>query len=145
MARLAARLHIHIAMTVLLPAVGSCAHVMRTPQELAPASPGVPGPSFNAAFHWERWWETVPIQHALTYVGEMPFEAHRSAFSPEDLQVLQKAFELAWGDIALVPIISSDPDAARELLAQRIVAAARKHGERDPERLKRLALKAFET
>jgi hypothetical protein len=75
----------------------------------------------------------------------MPFTAHKSAFSPEDLKVLQEAFELAWSDIALVPIISSDPDSARELLAQRIVAAAKKHGERDPERLKRYALKAFET
>ena len=75
----------------------------------------------------------------------MPFEAHKSAFSPEDLQVLQQAFELAWSNIALVPIISNDPDAARELLAQRIVAAAKQSGERDPERLKRLALKAFET
>jgi len=75
----------------------------------------------------------------------MPFAAHKSAFSPEELQVLQEAFELAWSDIALVPIINSDPDSARELLAQRIVAAAKKHGERDPERLKRHALKAFET
>lgn len=75
----------------------------------------------------------------------MPFEAHRSAFNPEDLKVLQEAFELAWNDISLVPIISSDPDAARELLAQRIVAAAKELGERDPERLKRHALKAFET
>ena len=75
----------------------------------------------------------------------MPFIAHKSAFSPDDLKALQEAFELAWSDIALVPIISSDPDAARELLAQRIVAAAKKHGERDPERLKRHALKAFET
>ena len=75
----------------------------------------------------------------------MPFAAHKSAFSPEDLQVLQKAFELAWSDISLVPIISNDPDSARELLAQRIVAAAKKFGERDPEELKRLALRAFET
>jgi hypothetical protein len=75
----------------------------------------------------------------------MPFTAHKSAFSPDELKVLQEAFELAWSDIALEPIISNDPDSARELLAQRIVAAAKTHGERDPERLKRHALKAFET
>ena len=75
----------------------------------------------------------------------MPFTAHKSSFNPEDLELLQEAFELAWSDIALVPIISSDPHSARELLAQRIVAAAKEHGERDPERLKRHALKAFET
>lgn len=75
----------------------------------------------------------------------MPFTAHKSAFSPDDLEALQEAFELAWNDIALVPIIRNDPDSARELLAQRIVAAAKTQSERDPERLKRHALKAFET
>ena len=75
----------------------------------------------------------------------MPFAPYKSAFDPEDLRILQEAFDLAWSDIALVPIISADPDAARELLAQRIVAAAKQDGERDPERLKRRALKAFET
>ena len=122
---------------------------MRTPQELAPASPRVPGPSFidrdRPLDFLRKRWERVSIGNCPSYVAGMPFTAHKSAFSPDELKALQEAFELAWSDIALEPVIANDPDSARELLAQRIVAAAKEHGERDPERLKRHALKAFKT
>ena len=138
MARSSTRIHIQNARTVLLLAVGSC-NCHAYPQELAPASPRVPGPSFidPVGKSSNRGVSIVCCR--------MPFTAHKSAFSPDELKALQEAFELAWSDIALEPIISNDPDSARELLAQRIVAAAKTHGERDPERLKRLALKAFQT
>lgn len=74
----------------------------------------------------------------------MPFTRPRTGFDPATLEALQEAFDLAWPQIADMPIVSSDPDAARELLAQRIIAAAQEGKTQDPQQLKIRALKTFE-
>ena len=74
----------------------------------------------------------------------MPFTRPRTGFDPATLEALQKAFDLAWPQIADMPIVSSDRDAARELLAQRIIAAAQEGKTQDPQQLKVRALKTFE-
>lgn len=73
----------------------------------------------------------------------MPFTRPRTGFDPATLEALQEAFDLAWPEIAELPIVSSDPDAARELLAQRIIAAAQEGRTEDPEQLKIRALRTF--
>ncbi len=74
----------------------------------------------------------------------MPFTRPRTGFDPATLEALQEAFDLAWPQIADMPIVSSDRDAARELLAQRIIAAAQEGQTQDPQQLKVRALKTFE-
>lgn len=74
----------------------------------------------------------------------MPFSQRRTGFDPATLETLQEAFDLAWPEIAELPIVSSDPEAARELLAQRIIAAAQEGQTNDPEQLKVRALRTFE-
>lgn len=74
----------------------------------------------------------------------MPISQYKSVFDPETLQALQEAFDMAWQDIAGHHLVLTDPDSARELLALRIVGAAKQDGEVDPETLRRQALRAFE-
>ena len=71
----------------------------------------------------------------------MPFTPYLSTFDPETLQVLQKAFDMAWAEAVAEPNI--DEQKARDVIAKRIVAAAREDGERNPARLKRHALQAL--
>jgi hypothetical protein len=73
------------------------------------------------------------------------FAHSKAEFDPDALRVLQEAFDMAWAEVATLPIVGTDGQGARDLLAKRIVAAAREDGERDPERLKAYALQAFET
>jgi hypothetical protein len=68
-----------------------------------------------------------------------------SMFNPFGVQAFQEAFERAWAEVHDDPIIRTDEQSAREMIAQRIVAAARAHGERDPDRLVRHALAVFKT
>jgi hypothetical protein len=59
---------------------------------------------------------------------------------PETLRVLIHAFDEAWRDIrAMLGAEPLDPDGMRSALAKRIMAAANE-GERDPKRLKLIAL-----
>jgi hypothetical protein len=74
----------------------------------------------------------------------MPFRPYQSTFDPETLQVLQDAFDEALAEVLASPNGSVDEQQARDLIAKRIVEAARDQGERDPQRLKQHALKGFE-
>jgi hypothetical protein len=70
---------------------------------------------------------------------------YHSMFNPFGVQVLQEAFERAWAEVHADPIIRTDEQSARDMIAERIVAAACAHGECDPDRLARYALAAFKT
>jgi hypothetical protein len=72
----------------------------------------------------------------------MPFTPYKSSLDPETLMAAQEAFAKAWEEILAVPG-GYDQDAARNLLAKRIMECALEHGERDPERLKACALDGF--
>ena len=69
----------------------------------------------------------------------MPFSRTTNTYDPEAMAVLGRAFSAAWQEIRDAGAIPSDQETARAELARRILAAAA-DGERDPERLKRLAL-----
>ena len=75
----------------------------------------------------------------------MPFTPYQSDFDADTLQVLQSAFDRACLALLDLPDVHIDEQMARDLIARRIVAAAHEHGERDPDRLVRYALEAFET
>jgi hypothetical protein len=77
--------------------------------------------------------------------GAAMFTDHRLSFNPETLLALQEAFDMAWAEAAILPIVSTDAQGARDLIARRIVAAAQKNGEIDPARLRDYALLAFKT
>jgi hypothetical protein len=62
------------------------------------------------------------------------------AFDPETVEALGKAYDMAL--VALHDI--GQPEVVREVLARRIIAAARK-GERDPAALCAVALAAFDS
>jgi hypothetical protein len=65
------------------------------------------------------------------------------AYDPETLALMTKAFDAAWEEVGFALARGdSDPNAIRSLMAIRIMAAVR-DGERDPERLKELALEAI--
>jgi hypothetical protein len=67
-----------------------------------------------------------------------------SSYDPETLGVLSRVFDEAWTDIqAMVGAWPLDPNGLRSELAKRIIAAAAT-GERDPRRLKLIALGAVE-
>ena len=70
----------------------------------------------------------------------MPFSG--AAYDPETLDLLTRAFESAWGEIATTDAIT-DQAAVRTALAIRIMIAA-SGGERDPDQLKRLGLQAID-
>jgi hypothetical protein len=67
-----------------------------------------------------------------------------TSYDPETLRVLTNAFDEAWMDIqAMLGNKPLDPTATRSALAKRIMAAAER-GERDPKRLKLIALRAVD-
>ena len=71
----------------------------------------------------------------------MPFP--RDCFDPETLGLMTKAFDAAWEEVGFA-LVNEDvtPTALRQKMAVRIMVAVR-DGERDPERLKELALDAI--
>ena len=71
----------------------------------------------------------------------MPFP--RDCFDPETLGLMTKAFDAAWEEVGFA-LVNEDvtPTALRQIMALRIMAAVR-DGERDPQRLKELALAAI--
>jgi hypothetical protein len=72
----------------------------------------------------------------------MPFPS--DSFDAETLALMRKAFDEAWEEIGFALARDDfDPSGVRTLMALRIMAAVR-DGERDPERLKELALRAIE-
>ena len=75
----------------------------------------------------------------------MPFTPYESEFDADTLRVLHDAFDMACLEILDLPEVHIDEQMARDLIARRIVAAAHEHRERDPDRLVRYALEAFET
>jgi hypothetical protein len=67
-----------------------------------------------------------------------------TAYDPETLSVLNRVFDEAWMDIqALLGAAPLDTTAMQTALAKRIMAAAN-DGERDPARLKLIALGAVD-
>jgi len=67
-----------------------------------------------------------------------------NAFDTETLWVLTRALEDAWIAVqSALGVTPLDPDQLKSRLANRIMAAAHK-GERDPKRLKLIALQAIE-
>ena len=67
-----------------------------------------------------------------------------NAFDTETLGVLTRALEDAWIAVqSALGVTPLDPDQLKSRLAHRIMAAADK-GERDPKRLKLIALQAIE-
>jgi len=68
---------------------------------------------------------------------------HASSFDPETVSLLSRAFDEAWIETQVMlggkPV---DATSVRSALAKRIMAAA-KGGERDPARLKLIALQAI--
>lgn len=73
------------------------------------------------------------------------FKSHTVTFDPETLQALQEAFDQALAEACNSRDGRVDEQSVRDMLALRIVTAARDHGERDPDRLKAYALQGFES
>ena len=73
----------------------------------------------------------------------MPFSG--ASYDPESLHLLTQAFEAAWREVQAANPNQTEADLAimRKMMALRIMAAANE-GERDPERLKDLALRAVD-
>ena len=64
-------------------------------------------------------------------------------FDAETLGLMKKAFDAAWEEVGFALASKDDnPTALRKLMAVRIMAAVR-DGERDPERLKEMALETI--
>jgi hypothetical protein len=72
----------------------------------------------------------------------MPFSS--TSVEPNLQPVIERAFEAAWRELQLTPgrVLSPCQKSTRAELARRIRAAAAK-GERDPLRLKLMALRAY--
>ncbi len=67
-----------------------------------------------------------------------------SSFDPETLRLLSRVFDEAWTETqVMLGAKPLDATTVRSALAQRILAAA-KGGERDPTRLKLIALRAID-
>ncbi|MEX2480208.1 MAG: hypothetical protein WD928_05040 [Gammaproteobacteria bacterium] len=73
----------------------------------------------------------------------MPFAPYQSSFNSDSLRILQEAFDQAWAEVAASPSVTLDEQAARNMIANRIVHAWRDQGERDPERLKQHAVEGL--
>lgn len=70
----------------------------------------------------------------------MPFPT--DGFDAETLALMRKAFDAAWEEVGFALVRSdTDPTAVRALMFVRLMTAVR-DGERDPERLRELALEA---
>lgn len=70
----------------------------------------------------------------------MPFSS--TNYGPDTVAILGRAFSDAWSEIQESGSLHIDQEAGRADLARRILAAAA-DGERDPDRLKVLALSGF--
>ena len=67
-----------------------------------------------------------------------------ASYDPETLGLMKRVFNEAWAEIGAIIIAPPlDPNAMRSALANRILAAANK-GERDPQRLKLIAIGAID-
>jgi len=68
-----------------------------------------------------------------------------SAFDPETLAIMRRALDAAWREIESHSTVRGEPEKAgiRRALALRIMAAARV-GQRDPERLRAVAVHVVE-
>jgi hypothetical protein len=65
-------------------------------------------------------------------------------YDPETVGLLKRVFDEAWRDIlGIIVAPPLDPDAMRSVLAKRIMAAVNS-GERDPKRLKLIAIDAID-
>lgn len=73
----------------------------------------------------------------------MPFSG--ASYDPETLALLEQAFNEAWHEVQTTPsaIESGVMEATRKMMALRLMAAAN-DGERDPQRLKLLAVQAVD-
>jgi len=73
----------------------------------------------------------------------MPFSGN--SYDPETLAILTKAFDAAWKTVQAANVGRSEADliTTRKMMALKIMNAAN-NGERDPERLKSLAVRAVE-
>lgn len=71
--------------------------------------------------------------------------AHRSAFDPETLSIMGRALDEAWSEVEGWSAVRAEPEKAgiKRALALRILAAVRV-GQRDPERLRAVALHVVE-
>lgn len=69
----------------------------------------------------------------------------KSSFDPETLSIMGRAFDAAWREIESRSVIGGQPEQAgiKRALALRIMAAVRV-GQRDPERLRQVALHVVE-
>jgi hypothetical protein len=69
----------------------------------------------------------------------------RTAFDPETLALMGRALDAAWAEVESRTAVRADPEKTgiRRALALRIMAAARA-GQRDPERLREVALHVVE-
>ena len=67
----------------------------------------------------------------------------RECYDPETLDLMTRAFDAAWDEVGLVLASNTiDPTGLRTVMSVRIIVAVR-DGERDPERLKEVALDAI--
>jgi hypothetical protein len=67
-----------------------------------------------------------------------------ATYDPETLSVLNYAFDEAWMDVkAMLGAKPLDPNGMRSAMAKRMMAAANE-GERDPKRLRLIALRAID-
>jgi len=66
------------------------------------------------------------------------------AYNPETLAILARAFDEAWQEVqsANITSLTNDAENTRRIMALRITGAA-DQGERDPDRLRLLALQAI--
>lgn len=63
-----------------------------------------------------------------------------SSYDPETLGVMSRVFDEVWKDVqGMIGVRPLNPDAVRSVLARRILAAAAED-ERDPKRLKLIAM-----
>jgi hypothetical protein len=68
--------------------------------------------------------------------------AHKQSFDPDTVRLLAEAFDAAWDVLLRERVVMSDIQEARDLLAQQIIELAHR-GERDPDRLRLVALDRF--
>ena len=83
----------------------------------------------------------------LSTACTLPSFAHvpSSVFDPAALDALQEAFEDAWSEVLSDPIIRTNEQTVRDLIARRIMDAAVDQGIRDPVRIKAYALRVFKS